>query len=226
MNESSTHQLIDVETVRDNVVVLKNKNLRAVLAVSSINFSLKSQDEQRAIVERFQDLTNSLDYTLQILIQSRQLDISEYMAFLNERAEAQTNELLKIQTSEYISFINELIKLSNVMSKMFFVIVPLNKALASLEGSGLFSKIPFLKKPAPAGQASAADLNFEASKNELMQRVDQIVSLLGAMGLRAIALDREELIELLYTSYNPGAVLKQKNMELLIATGEEAKRVE
>ena len=226
MNESSTHQLIDVETVRDNVIVLKNKNLRAVLAVSSINFSLKSQDEQRAIVERFQDLTNSLDYTLQILIQSRQLDISEYMAFLNERAEAQTNELLKIQTSEYISFINELIKLSNVMSKMFFVIVPLNKALASLEGSGLFSKIPFLKKPAPAGQASAADLNFEASKNELMQRVDQIVSLLGAMGLRAIALDREELIELLYTSYNPGAVLKQKNMELLIATGEEAKRVE
>src|SRR3989344_1555298 len=171
MNESSTHQLIDVETVRDNVIVLKNKNLRAVLAVSSINFSLKSQDEQRAIVERFQDLTNSLDYTLQILIQSRQLDISEYMAFLNERAEAQTNELLKIQTSEYISFINELIKLSNVMSKMFFVIVPLKKPRAWRGASGLLSKIPFPKNPAPPGKASAADLNFEASKNELMQRV-------------------------------------------------------
>src|SRR3989344_5328294 len=159
MNESSTHQLIDVETVRDNVVVLKNKNLRAVLAVSSINFSLKSQDEKQAIVERFQDLTNSLDYTLQILIQSRQLDISEYMAFLNERAEAQTNELLKIQTSEYISFINELIKLSNVMSKMFFVIVPLKNARPSRGGWVFLRKSLFLKNPAPAGQASAADLN-------------------------------------------------------------------
>ncbi|MBI4119866.1 MAG: hypothetical protein HY454_00155 [Parcubacteria group bacterium] len=224
--ESSTHQLIDVQTVRDNVVVLKNKNLRAVLAVSSINFGLKSQDEQQAIVERFQDLTNSLDYSLQILIQSRTLDISEYMAFLNERAEVQTNELLKIQTAEYISFINELIKLSNVMSKMFFVVVPLNKALAAVEGSSWFGKIPFLKKQEPDGKISAADLNFEASKNELTQRVDQVTSLLSAMGLRAIPLEREELIELLYTSYNPGAVLKQKNMELLIATGEEAKKAE
>ena len=225
MPESSTRQLIDVQTVRDNVVVLKNKNLRAVLAVSSINFGLKSQDEQQAIVNRFQDLTNSLDYTLQILIQSRTLDISEYMAFLNERAEVQTNELLKIQTSEYVSFINELIKLSNVMSKMFFVVVPLNKALASVESSGWLNKIPFFKKPESAGKISAADLSFEASKNELTQRVGQVTGLLGAMGLRAIALDREELIELLYTSYNPGAVLKQKNMELLIATGEEAKKV-
>ena len=223
--DASTHQLIDVETVRDNVVVLKNKNLRAVLAVSSINFGLKSQDEQQAIVNRFQDLTNSLDYTLQILIQSRTLDISEYMAFLNERTEVQTNELLKIQTSEYISFINELIKLSNVMSKMFFVVVPLNKALASVESSGWLNKIPFFKKPESNGKISAADLNFEASKNELTQRVGQVTGLLGAMGLRAIALDREELIELLYTSYNPGAALKQKNMELLIATGEEAKKV-
>lgn len=222
MAEASTHQLIDIKEVKENIAVLKNGNLRLVLMVSSINFALKSQDEQRAIIARFQDFLNSLDYTVQILVQSRKLDISEYLSFLNERTAVQTNELLKIQTAEYVGFIQELIKLSNIMSKFFYVVISLNSALAVEAGKGIFS---FFSKKKKDG-AQEAELSFESKKNQLYQRAEQINGLLGAMGLKTIPLGREELIELLYTSYNPGATLKQKNLEQLIATGDEAKKVE
>ena len=211
MAEGSTHQIIDVKEIKENIAILKDGGLRMVMMVSSINFGLKSQDEQQAIIERFQDLVNSLDYTIQILVQSRQLDISEYMAFLKEQGEKQTNELLKIQAVEYTGFIEELVKLTNVMSKFFYVIVPLTSVSVNIKGST---------------DPKKQDLDFESKKNQLLRRVDQVRSLLGAMGLKTIPLEREELGELLYTSYNPGSVLKQKNLEELIATGDEAKKVE
>jgi hypothetical protein len=224
MNSSSTHQFIDVEEVKGDVLVLKNKNLRMILMVSSINFALKSQDEQEAIINRFQDFINSFDsYTAEIVLQSRKLDISEYIKFLNERVEAQTNELLKIQTAEYITFIQELIKLSNVMSKFFYVVIPLNQFTVSSSGGGFFSKL-FGKSSAQTQVAQ--DLDFETKRNNLLQRAERITSLLGGMGLKAIPLKGEELMELAYTMYNPGAVLKQKNLEQLVATGDEAKKVE
>lgn len=218
---SSTHQLIEAKEIKDNIVILKNGGLRAVLMVSSINFALKSSEEQEAIIDRFQGLINSIDFPIQILVQSRKLDISEYLKFLNERVGVQTNELLKIQTSEYISFIQELVKLTNVMSKFFYVVIPLS-TIQIIE-TGFFSK--FFNKN-KAGAQTQKDLNFETQKTNLQQRVDQVTSLLSSMGLKAIQLEKEALIELLYTSYNPGAEVKQKNMEALIATGEEAKKSE
>ncbi len=218
---SSTHQLIEAKEIKDGIIVLKNGGLRAVLMVSSINFALKSADEQEAIIDRFQGFVNSIDFPVQILVQSRKLDISEYLKFLNERIGIQTNELLKIQTSEYINFIQELIKLTNVMSKFFYVIIPLS-TVQILE-TGFFSKFFYKNKASAQNQK---DLNFETQKNNLQQRMDQVTSLLSSMGLKAVPLEREGLIELLYTSYNPGAEVKQKNMEALIATGDEAKKSE
>lgn len=142
--EGSTHQLIDVQDIKENIAILKSGGLRMVLMVSSINFALKSPDEQQAVINRFQDFINSLDYTVQIVMQSRQLDISEYMSFLKDQAEKQTNELLKIQTTEYAGFIEELIKLSNIMSKYFYVVVPLGVAMIDLtSGGGFFWKTFF-----------------------------------------------------------------------------------
>lgn len=218
---SSTHQLIEAKEVKDGIVVLKNGGLRAVLMVSSINFALKSSEEQEGIINRFQDFINSVDFPIQILVQSRKLDISEYLKFLNERIGVQTNELLKIQTSEYLSFIQELVKLTNVMSKFFYVIIPLG-TVTILE-NGFFSK--FFSKNKTSAQ-DQKDLNFENQKNNLQQRINQVTSLLGSMGLKAIPLEKESLVELLYTSYNPGAEVKQKNLEALIATGDEAKKSE
>src|SRR3989344_3649045 len=155
-NNSSTHQLIEAKEIKDGIIVLKNGGLRAVLMVSSINFALKSSDEQEAIIDRFQGFVNSIDFPVQILVQSRKLDISEYLKFLNERIGVQTNELLKIQTSEYVNFIQELIKLTNVMSKFFYVIIPLS-TVQILE-TGFFSK-SFNKNKASA--QNQKDLNFE-----------------------------------------------------------------
>jgi hypothetical protein len=224
MQSLSTHQFVDVEEIRGDVIILKNKNLRMVLMVSSINFGLKSMEEQEAIINNFQDFINSFEsYTPQIVVQSRKLDISEYIKFLNEKMEKQTNELLKIQISEYISFIQELIKLSNIMSKFFYIVVPLNQYLSVDSGKGFFSKL--FGKSGKKTQA-AQNLDFETKRNELLQRVDRILPLLGGMGLRAIPLKGEELMELAYTMYNPGAVLKHKNLEQFVATGEEEKKVE
>lgn len=226
MQKDSTHQFIDVQEIRDDVIILKNKSLRMILMVSSINFALKSQEEQEAIINRFQDFINSSErYTAQIVVQSRQLDISEYIKFLNERAVEQTNELLKIQTSEYIDFIQELIKLSNAMSKFFYVVIPLNQYLAFDSGKSFFSK--FFGKSKDQNQTRAnQNLDFETKRSDLLQRAERVASLLGTMGLKAIKLKGEELIELAYTMYNPGSVLKQKNLEQLVATGEEEKKVE
>ncbi|MDP3764719.1 MAG: TraC family protein [bacterium] len=218
-NTSSTHQLIETKEIKDGLVVLKNGGLRAILMVSSINFALKSSEEQEAIIDRFQGFINSIDFPVQILVQSRKLDISEYLKFLNERIGIQTNELLKIQTSEYINFIQELIKLTNVMSKFFYVIIPLSTV--AVLATGFFSKFFSKNKK---GVQDQKDLNFETQKNTIQQRVDQVTSLLSSMGLKAIPLEKEALIELLYTSYNPGSEVKQKNMEALIATGDEAKK--
>lgn len=216
--QNSTHQLIEPQEIKENIVVLKNGGLRAVLMVSSLNFALKSEPEQEAIIDRFQGLINSVDFTVQIVVQSRRLDISEYLNFLNERTGIQTNELLKIQTAEYINFIQELVKLANVMSKFFYVVVSLSPVVILEKG--------FLSKLLPKGKkgSKGEDLNFEAQKNSLWQRVDQVTSLLSSMGLKAIPLEREDLIELLYTSYNPGAAVRQKNLEALVATGEESKK--
>ena len=217
----STHQLIDIKEIRDGIVVLKNNSLRSVLMVSSLNFALKSQDEQEAIIARFQDLVNSLEFTVQILIQSRQLDISEYLNFINERSAVQTSELLKIQAAEYASFIQELVKLSNIMSKFFYVIVPVGQSAAA-EASGFLAKIFSGKKTAAQ---TSANLSFETAANELKMRTRRVAELLGSMGLRTVPLSQEELIELFYTSYNPGLAPKQKNLEQLIATGDEAKQI-
>lgn len=219
--EASTHQFIEVKEIKDNVAVLKNGGLRLVLMVSSINFALKSEPEQEAVIARFQDFINSLDWSIEILVQSRQLDLSDYLKFLNERSALQTNELLKIQTAEYISFIQELVKLTNVMSKFFYVIVSVTPAVNIAAGGWLDKLLSRGKKM----KENRTDLSFEAKKNELMQRADQITGLLGTMGLKTLPLAGEELIELLYTSYNPGSSIKQKNLEQLVATGEEIKKV-
>lgn len=224
MATSSTHQFVEVEEVRGDVIVLKNKSLRMVLMVSSVNFGLKSQEEQEATIRSFQDFINSFEsYTPQIVVQSRNLDISEYTKFLHEMEEKQENELLKIQISEYISFVEELIKISNVMSKIFYVVIPLNQYNISDAGGGFFSKI--FGKSKEKGK-EVQNLDFETKRMELLRRADRIIPLLGNMGLKAIPLKGEELMELAYTMYNPGSILKQKNLELLVATGEEEKKVE
>src|SRR3990167_7895132 len=124
MTESATQNFLEIQDIREGVLLLKNNSIRGVLMVSSINFALKSDDEQTAIIYAFQSFLNSLDFSCQIVIQSRNINITPYLDTLKDLEERQTNELLKAQTSSYREFIKEMVKGDTVMTKNFFVVVP------------------------------------------------------------------------------------------------------
>lgn len=192
-----TQKYLDVAEVREDCIILRDGSLRAVIAVSSTNFALKSEEEQNAIGAAYQGFLNSLDFPLQILIHSRILDINGYLDKLRSLESSQTNELLRIQMSEYIEYIAKLIEFANIMSKTFYVVVPYSTAPMKQTFIGKFGK--FFN---PAGTVAANREDFDRSKTKLDERIAHVSSELGGMGLRTMQLRTEELIELLYQSYN------------------------
>ncbi|MDO8529686.1 MAG: hypothetical protein Q7S18_03385 [bacterium] len=196
---ASTQKYVDVEEIKDGAVILKSGAMRAILLVSSINFELKSSDEQDAIIQQYQAFLNSLDFPAQIMINSRRLNIEPYLDFLGEKEKSQTNELLRLQMSEYRNFIKNLTEVSNIMTKSFYIIVPFSP-VESEEG-GIFGKISALF--APRQKVLKKRESFETFKNQLWQRVDHIISGLSGIGVKIVPLQTEEIIELLYNAYNP-----------------------
>lgn len=196
---SSTQRYVDVEEIRDGVVVLKNGSLRSILLVSSLNFDLKSAEEQDAIILQYQNFVNSLDFPLQILVSSRRFDIRPYIELLKDKENHQKNELLRLQISEYQNFIKSLAEVSNIMSKLFYIIVPFSPI--EDKEKGLFHSLTTLFNP--AGAVIERREFFETYKNQLWQRVDHVSFGLSQTGLKVAPLNTEEIIELLYNSYNP-----------------------
>ena len=196
---SPTQQYLDVAEVKEDVIVLKSGALRSVLAVSAINFDLKSSEEQEAIISQYQNFLNSVDFPVQIIISSRKLNMQNYLDFLVSKEKEQPNELLRMQISEYRDFINQLVSVSNIMEKNFYIIVPFSPI--ENKEKGFFSNIQSLINP----QKNILEKreNFETYKNQLFQRVDHITAALSGIGLRIVPLKTEELIELLFNSYNP-----------------------
>lgn len=195
----ATQKYLDIMEIKDDCVVLKDGTLRAVLLVSSINFALKSDEEQDAVIQAYVQFLNSLTFPVQIVIQSRKLNIDEYLSRLKEMEKQQTNELLKKQTAEYIQYINELIEISDIMSKRYYVVVPY--AAAGMKFKGFFAR--FQEALSPTSAIHLKQKNFEKYRQELLKRVDYIVDGLAAIGLKAVTLDTQSLIELYYNTYNP-----------------------
>ena len=188
-----TQSFVPVREVRNGVIILKNDGYRGVLMCSSLNFSLKSEDEQRAIVGGFQSFLNTLDFTVQIVVHSRKMDIRPYLGLLEERVAQQQSELMRIQVREYIQFIKGFMDTVDVMTKLFYVVVPYAPAIAS----GVVNSLPFGKKK------EANDV-FEEDRVQLQQRMALVEAGLEASGIRAVSLGTEEVIELLYRSFNVG----------------------
>src|SRR3989344_1518127 len=124
MAKLTTQQFLEISQIKEGVIVLKNKAMRGILMVSSLNFALKSEDEQNAILYQFQSFLNALDFSCQIVIQSRRLNITGYLEKLEELEEKQKTELMKIQTKEYREFIKQLVEQNSILTKNFFIIVP------------------------------------------------------------------------------------------------------
>src|ERR1700741_1659889 len=204
----AAQEFVPIKEVRNGVIILKDGGLRAVLIASSINLSLKSSDEQMAIISQFQSFLNSLDFSTQIVIQSRRLDIRPYLMMLEEREKAQTEKLLKIQTKEYIDFIRSFTDEVNIMTKTFFIVVPYSAAIIK-GGAGVLDGI--LGSGAPKKQVeetkkAIALASFEEKRSQLDQRVGVIISGLGGLGIRSTQLKTEEIVELFYKTFNPGDI--------------------
>lgn len=203
-SSASAQEFVPIKEIRDGVAVLKDGSMRAVLLASSINFALKSSEEQQAIIFQFQNFLNSLNFSIQIYSQSRRLDIRPYIALLEERLRDQVGDLMKMQTREYIEFVRSFTDSTNIMTKSFFVVVPYSQAL--LAGSNKFGNI-FNKKSIEEKKVEA-DSDFEEKRSQLQQRIEVVEQGLVRCGVRIAMLGTEELIELYYKIFNPGDVDK------------------
>ncbi len=193
-------QFVPVKEVRDGIVVLKDGTLAMAVLVSSINLSLKSYDEQRATLMQFQNFLNTLDFPIQIVIQSRRYDIRPYILTLQNRLKQQTESLLQVQTREYIQFIQSFTDQVNIMRKNFFVVIPYIPPILSQQ-TGIGKVFSFLGSKQTAAQTVS---DFEEQRTQLEERVNVVEQGLSRVGLRVAQLGTEEMIELLYKTFNPG----------------------
>lgn len=194
----TTQSFLKIAEIKNDCVVLNDGTMRAVLSVSSTNFDLKSQEEQDAIIFAFQRFLNSLEFPIQIIMQSRKMEVGNYLEKLKRIAEKQVNELLKVQTSEYVEFVSRLIENASIMNKNFYLVVPLSDNI-------LPSPSSVLNKIFGGGKAQEIKErveNFEKAKEKLDNRVVAVNGSLGGLGLRTARLKTEELIQLYYNSYN------------------------
>ena len=202
--KNQTQAFVPIQEVRDGIIILKDGSMRAILMTSSVNFALKSEDEQKSIIYQFQNFLNSLNFDIQIFIQSRNLDIRPYLSLLQDRLKVQTDDLMKIQIKEYMEFVRSFTEQANIMTKRFFIVVPYTPLIMDIKKTGgLFSG----KKTEQAKQQASAD-QFAESRSQISQRIDVVLSGVSRTGVRAVQLGTEEVIEVFYQLFNPGEAEK------------------
>lgn len=204
---TAAQEFVPVKEVRDGIVVMKDGGIRSILMCSSINFALKSDDEQNAFLLQFQNFLNSLDFHVELFVQSRKLDIRPYIATLEEAQKKTLDELMKIQIREYITFIKSFTEAANIMTKHFFVVVPYAAAVIDTQGTGgVLSSfpLPWKKEGRTSEEVLGAKQAFDENVSQLEQRVAIVQQGLVRTGVRSVQLGTEEVIELLYRIFNPG----------------------
>ncbi len=202
----ATQRYLDIAEIRDDMVLLKDGTVRGVLLASSINFALKSHDEQQAIIQAYMQFLNGLEHPIQIVIQSRKMNIDLYISELQEQWKKQANDLLKTQIQEYIAFVRELVNMGDIMNKRFFIVIPYDPI--TNRKKGFYSRV--LEAFSPAKFFKLKKSQFEERRQELDQRVENIEGGLNSMGITSVRLDTQGLIEMYYGAYNPDQAEVQK----------------
>ncbi len=201
--QGSTRDFVPIKEVKDGIIVLEDGTLVAISLATSINLSLKSYEEQQGVLNSFKSFLNTLDFSTQIAIQSRKMDIGPYMELLEEKLKVQENELIKLQTMEYINFIKNFSENVNVMDKQFFLVTSYKPAVVSSESGGGFISNLFGKSK--KDQSDSDKLTFEEGRIQLEQRISLLQSTLGRTGVKTKLLDTEAVLEVFYSIYNPGS---------------------
>lgn len=207
IKSKAAQEFVPIQEIRDGIVILKDGGLRAIAMTSSLNFALKSEENQQAIIVQFQNFLNSLDFSVQIFVQSRKLDIRPYIALLEDRYKAQGDELMKIQTREYIEFVRTFTESTSIMTKTFFVVVPYSPTAMHSKKTGFPISMNFGGK-SKEEEHDAKEESFEENRAQLEQRLSVIEQGLIRSGIRVVQLGTEEIIELYYRIFNPGDIDK------------------
>jgi hypothetical protein len=202
LSARATQEFVPIEEVRDGIIMLKDGSMRALLLASSVNLSLKSSDEQMGVLSQFQNFLNSLDFSVQIVVQSRRLDIRPYLSLLDSRMKQQLEPLMKVQTREYINFIREFTDQVAIMSKTFLIVVPYSHGGTDGAVGKIFGGAKREKKPGETDAMAA----FEEKRTQLEQRIGVIQQGLSRVGVKTVQLGTEESIELFYKVFNPGEI--------------------
>lgn len=200
-NTGSSQDFVPIKEMKDGLVVLDDGTLVSISLVTSVNISLKSAEEQASTIASFQAFINILEFPVQISVQSRKLDIDPYLELLESRLKEQSNEIIKLQTIEYISFIKNFTDSINIMDKQFFLVVSYKPVMVEATRGGVFSM--FSKKSQDASDLSTKAI-FDEARSQLEQRVGLLNSGLSRTGVRIKRLDTEAALEVFYTIFNPG----------------------
>ncbi|OGF20829.1 hypothetical protein A2316_01845 [Candidatus Falkowbacteria bacterium RIFOXYB2_FULL_38_15] len=206
----STRERLDIAEIREDCVVLKDGTMRAVMLISSINFALKSEEEQNAIIAAYVSFLNAIEFPLQIVIQSRKLNIDAYLERLRKAEKEQGNDLLRIQIADYREYVKELVEMGDIMSKRFYITVPYDPL--SDKRKGFWSRLNEVIRPGSAIKLGAE--RFRKRKKDLFARVEHVQMLLSGMGLTSVVLDTQSLIELYYNLYNPELAETEKMVDM------------
>lgn len=194
----TTQQFLAIEDIREGTLVLKDKSLRGILMVSSINFALKSKKERDAIIYQFQDFLNSLDFPVEIVVQSRKANITSYLDKLKDLEKQQENELMATQVVEYRNFIQKLVQQGSIMTKTFYIVIP----FTLMEIPGLGGE-PGGKEKKKKGKEELTEEKFQRAKSQLWQRMEFAALGIKRCGVDCSLLGTSELIELFWSIYHP-----------------------
>lgn len=174
---------IDIEDIKDGVLKLPGNKYRLVLSVSSINFELKSEDEQDTIIDTFEGFLNSINFAIQILIRTREIDMDGYISNLDQKiAKESSMTVYKKQLKNYRHFISTLITSNNILSRQFYIIVPFD----------------------PPKNLDTSFIN-----DQLNLRADIVSKNLARLGISSRLLSSIELVDLFYSFYCPIQVKTQ-----------------
>ncbi len=208
--DNTAQKTLLISEIRDGMVVMKDGSLRAVIMCQSINFDLMSPEEREAVEFSYQGFLNSLYFPVQIFIRSKHVNLDSYMEKLVDVRRSQDNILLGLLMEDYIEYVRYLTEAANIMDKQFYIVVPYFPAL--LEEVSLASgaqKFTELLKPKEKDVVTINEADFTKYKQELTQQVRMAVGGLTQMGVNAIPLNTQELIELYYNVYNPVTAKQQ-----------------
>jgi len=206
--KAAAQRFLPIAEIRNDTVLLKSGGLRAILSVEALNFNLKSETEQQGIIAGYQAFINTLGFPLQVCIRSRKVNIDPYIDHIREIARKQENDLLRSQTIAYANFIEKIVDVADIMTKNFYVVIPLDDSQEKKSALSNFFK--WMGLDDTEGKLVQRYRLFINKHSKLNDRVNLVESGLNNIGLITRRLPTSDLIELYYQYYNPHTSQEQK----------------